>query len=116
MPAEWNVKLKPPPGLTTPESNTPLSAVNVCGADEELLNATLPPRPIVIDQGLKAKPDAPLTARTEALIGGGTGVGLGVGFGVAAGVAGTGVGLTVGGADTLVVGDAVADSVAVRLA
>ena len=116
MRAAWNVKLKPPPELTTPESNAPPSAVNVCGADEGLLNATLPPRPIVIDEGLKAKPDPPLTARTEALIGGGTGVGFGVGFGVGAGVAGTGVGVTVGGADALVVGDAVADSVAVGLA
>jgi hypothetical protein len=72
---------------------------------------------MVTDDGLKAKPDPLLTARTEALIGNGTGVGFGVGFGVAGiGVAGrvaAGVGVGVGVVEALAVGEGVAVPVGV---
>ncbi len=123
MPGAWNVELKLLSGPTTPESNAPPVAVNVCGAEEALLKTILAPRSTVMDEGLNAKPDAPLTARTEAVIGAGVGagvgVGVGVGFGVGFGVAGTSagedrvaagcaVGAAVEVAEALAVGDALA--------
>ncbi len=94
-------------------------SVKVCVYAVPLVKTTLAPRPTVTDGGLKAKPDAPSTARTAALIGRGTGVGFGVGLGVAgAGVgvdwaaAGWALGAALGVADGLGVADSVAVAVA----
>jgi len=67
VPAAENVRVNDPPGAIVPESQVPLSPVDVCGVESLFIHVTLPPVLIEIGLGEYAvvvRTDAPATIET----------------------------------------------------